>query len=500
MRHYKIYLFISLITLVACEDFLEIEPETTLSTANFYENQTDFEQALVGAYAPLQPLYEEDWQINEMRSDNTHFIFDIANRGTQADEDLATFTVETNNLSLLNKWTNDYLIISRANPIINQIDDAGIDEDARASIRGQALFLRAFAYFDLVKTFGGVPLITSIPASYEETFSTRATAAEIYDQIITDASEAASLLAPSAGHPAGRVSAGAARTLLADVYMTLERWSDAEQALTPVLSMGYSLLPNYGEIFSPSNEGNAEMLFEVAYVDNTSQPLFSEFPYSFLPELDDPSVITGVGPAQRNVGGSFNIPTPDLLARYEAGDERLPVSVAYYTGPSPMVGVTYDQTPYIHKFQHPHSIPGQTGQNFPVYRYAEVLLMMAEIVNEQNRSGEALTYLNQVRNRAGLADETSTDQATLREAIMTENQIELAFENKRWHDLVRKGMAVSVMNAFGQSVINNPGDYYYPAGSEPLPNAFNVTENFLLYPIPVSEIILNSQLEQNPGY
>ena len=125
---------------------------------------------------------------------------------------------------------------------------------------------------------------------------------------------------------------------------------------------------------------------------------------------------------------------------------------------------------------------------------------MAESLNEQGKLSEALGYVNMVRSRAGLGAVSAADKQKLQEIILRERRIELGFENKRWHDLVRSGLAVSTMNAFGQKVKANPGNYYYAAGNFPPPNTFNVTENNLLLPIPVTEIITNPEMVQNPGY
>lgn len=493
---------ILLITLSSCKDFLDVVPETTVTTANYFQSQEDFEQAVGGIYAPLQDIYERDWIVTELRSDNTYFTFDVANRGPKPEEDVATFMIESNNRNIEDQWSENYLIISRANQVLDMIEDVDFDQAAKDNLKGQAYFLRAFAYFDLVKNFGGVPLFLEPAASYEGTFMPRSPVNEVYDQIISDASAAAGLLPTKADQEPGRVTSGAAHTLLGDVYITLERWDDAETALKSVTNMSYSLLPDYADIFRPSNEGNDEIIFEVEYMEGTSQSLHSSFPYWFLPELSDPSVITGVSPASANGNGSFNVPTPDLIEAYEdtINDERFTASIAFYTGPSPLVGVTYDHTPYINKYQHPHGVYNQTGQNWPVYRYAEVLLMLAESLNEQGKSSEALSYLNQVRNRAGLNGVAATSQSELSDIILHERRIELAFENKRWHDLVRKGLAVNVMNAFGAKVKANPQDYYYAPGNTPPPNAFEVTENKLVYPIPLTEIRVNPDLEQNTGY
>ena len=493
---------ILLFTLSSCEDFLDVVPETTLSTASFFQSEEDFEQAVGGIYAPLQDLYERDWIMTEMRSDNTFFIFDVANRGPKPEEDVATFMVESNNRNVEDQWSYNYLIISRANQVLDAIREVEFDESAKDNLTGQAYFLRAFAYFDLVKNFGAVPLFLEPATSYAGTFKAKSPVEDIYDQIIADATAATELLLDKENQMPGRVTSSAAHTLLGDVYIRLERWADAETALRPVTTMGYSLLPEYADIFRPTNKGNEEMIFEVEYTEGTSQPLYSSFPYWFLPELSDPSVITGVSPASPNGNGAMNTPTPDLVAAYEdkVNDQRFAASIAFYTGPSPLVGVTYNHTPYINKYQHLHAVYNQTGQNWPIYRYAEVLLMLAESLNEQGKPAEALQYLNQVRSRAGLEDITNANQSELSEIILHERRIELAFENKRWDDLVRKGLAVPIMNAFGAKVKANPQQYYYAPGNIPPPNAFEVTEDNLVYPIPLNEINVNPELEQNSGY
>ncbi|WP_234572587.1 RagB/SusD family nutrient uptake outer membrane protein [Rhodohalobacter sp. 614A] len=502
MKFKSIYIVLVIFLLSGCEDFLSVSPETSVTPGNFFETQSDFEQAVIGTYAPLQTIYDtravfgagSDWAMGEMRSDNTHFNYNSAQRGAITLENVATFLIESMNGTVANKYNNNFLIIARANDVISRIDDVEFDQSAKDNLKGQALFLRAFAYFDLVTNYGGVPLHLEPSSSLEETSLPRSSESEVYNQIISDATAAAGLL-PSTGSAPGRATSGAAYTLLADVNMRLEQWAAAEAALRNVTN--YSLLPNYADIFNPGNEGNSEMIFQVEYAAGTSADVHSLFPYHFLPRLDDPSVITGVTPAQMNDGG-WNTPTPDLLAAYEEGDERHDASVGYFSGVNQ--ALVYDNIPYIKKYQHSHATFGQTNQNWPVYRYAEVLLMLAESINEQGGDiAEAQGYLNQVRRRAGLEDYVASGQADLREAIMNERRIELAFENKRWDDLVRSGSAVEVMNAFGNRVKENPDAYYY-FGNSPTGASFNVTQDKLLYPIPFREINLNPELTQNPGY
>ena len=169
-----------------------------------------------------------------------------------------------------------------------------------------------------------------------------------------------------------------------------------------------------------------------------------------------------------------------MVAAYEPGDERKAASI----GTATAGGVDY---PLIIKYLHPHTTATLTDDNFPVYRYAEVLLLLAEALDEQGKSAEALPYLNQVRDRAGLADIAST--ANLRDVIFNERRVELAFENKRWLDLVRTGRAVDVMSAFGASVKANPQAYYFPPGQQPVPAAF--TQIDLTFPLPADEALLS---------
>lgn len=487
-----------IIVLSSCKkDFLTLPPETTLTTPVFFKTQADFQQAVNGAYAPLRTLYynpannnSSGYIMGEMHSDNTHYILNPNFRATIDQEQIADFINDPSSLVVTARYTTDYLIIARANQVLAPIDAADFDQTLKDNIKGQALFLRAFAYFDLVQYFGKVPLHLTPVESREETALPLTSTDSIYAQIITDAQKAASLLPPKSTQEAGRATKGAANTLLANVYIVMKQYAQAETVLKGVVNSGeYTLLPDYAAVFNPANKNNSESVFEIQYKEG-SEGYASDFITPILPQPISAQEVTATF-AKYNVTPSsiqaltieaYNIPTPDIIAAYEAGDKRKDASIGYATAS----GTTY---PFIIKYLHPHAQFGITNDNWPVYRYSEVLLLLVEALNEQSKSPEALPYLNMVRNRAGLGNITTTSQDELRDIIMHERRVELAFENKRWTDLVRTGTAKAVISAYGARVKANPQAYYYPAGQAPPPAAF--TNISLTFPLPASEALLS---------
>jgi len=494
-------------TFASCKkNFLDIPPTASISTVTFYKTASDFQQAVVGTYAPLNALYGNsttlptqpdagDWTLGELRSDNTGFIFSVANRGFPTFEQADQFLDDGNNVAVTNKYSSDYTIIGRANQVLANIDAANIDATLKSTYKGEALFLRAFAYFDLVQYFGDVPLNLTPVTNIAQTQVPRNAIAQVYSQIIADAKLATTLLPKKASAEVGHVTANTANMLLGNVYIVLKQWPNAETVLQAIVSSGeYSLLGDYSAIFSNSNKNNAESLFEVQYTaDPTQTGLLNGFGYEFLPALPNPNVIPGYPSSSSNTFGNWNLPTPDLINAYEPGDKRQAANIAYVT----VGGITY---PYLKKYIQGASIYPFTSDDWQVYRYAEVLLFLAEAYNEDNKTSQAIPLINQVRARAGLAGVAVTDQAGLRTTIQHERQVEFAGENKRWKDLLRTGSAITVMNAQAAKIRANPTAYYYPAGVPPVPAAYNVTSTRLLLPIPNTEIQLDPLIKQNPGY
>ena len=318
------------------KDFLQLYSQTTLSAPVYYKSQSDFEHAINGAYAPLRTLYNgssagnannsgSEWVMGEMHSDNTRYIVDPNFRATTDREitDLCYLHDPNSDIATL-EYTNCYLVIARANQVLAFIDEVDFNATVKANIKGQAYFLRAFSYLSLVQYFGKVPLYLAPVASLAETSLAPSTVKQVYTNIITDAKHAAALLPDKSGQEAGRATAGAANTLLANVYMIQRKWAAAESALKAVVNSGkYSLIPDYAAVYDPANKNNNESVFEIQFKEGT-EGYASNFIYSFLPIISGATVtaITGVPGEQAVSAEPFNIPSPEIINAYEEGDKK----------------------------------------------------------------------------------------------------------------------------------------------------------------------------------
>ncbi|SFE51544.1 Starch-binding associating with outer membrane [Chitinophaga sp. CF118] len=476
------------------KSFLDLNPETIINGNAFYKTEPEIQQAVNGAYSILQPLANESyWIFGEMRSDNTWFQYNNQDRGREQWEFADEFLVPATAECISNFWKNSYIGISRSNDVLDNIPNVtDMTDAARDQYTGEAKFLRAFHYFNLVRQFGGVPLkLTSVQSPEATKSNGRATIDEVYAAILADLKDAAEKLPASySGTSVGRATKGAASTLLAKVYLTQKNYPSALAELRKVQALGYSLLTNYADVFDPNKKNGPESIFEIQYLGSQSG-LFSTFMYIFAPYTSGSYVTRDTKTSIHGSGSGWNIPTKDMIASYETGDKRKDVSMAdgYKDADSNFVNI-----PYVKKYNHGFTDVGRTNDNFPVLRYADVLLMIAECLNEQafTAGGEEFDLLNQVRARAGLAPKTAAtvaSQDAFRDAIFQERKIELAFENHRWYDLVRSGKAVEIMNAHG---VNQK------ALSTQIPaNGYQITVNRLLLPIPQTDVNLDN-LTQNP--
>ncbi|SJN19077.1 RagB/SusD family nutrient uptake outer membrane protein [Sphingobacterium sp. JB170] len=504
----------SMLAFSSCDNFLELSPADQVSGTTFFKTEADFMQALHAAYNPLRKV-GVDFYTSEMRSDNTHYEYNPGNQGTAIymRQDIADFTNNSSNDYSAEIYYNAYQGISRSNVILDRLETAGLATEVTARIEGQARFLRAFYYFKLVRYFGKVPLYIHEVSDESGAFQPRAEVDAVYAQIIEDASKAVEVLAQPTEFPQdGYATKGSATMLLGEVYATRKEYAKAEALLKSLSGMGYELLANYGDVFSTKNKNSKESILEVQFMEGLESGMQSNFIYVFLPRIYNTALITFGVQANNtsNTGGGWNTPTQGMIEAYEPGDTRLEASIGIaegtydvssyftleaqrkvtgYTAPAGKVGV-----PFIKKYLNPHTSPNNTDDNWPVYRYAGALLLLAEVQNEQGKTGEALENLNRVRRRAlpNSADLTASSKQIAKELILKERRVELAFENHRWFDLLRSGQAVEVLNKHGES-LREIHDYLSA-------ESYKVNEDKLLFPIPFAEIGVNTLLDQNAGY
>lgn len=343
-----------------------------------------------------------------------------------------------------------------------------------------------------------------------EAFKAKSTVEEVYQQILSDVSEAITigLPIPTTFPQSGRATMGAAKMLRAYVYMSQpnRNYPAAEQDLKDITNMHYELLDNYEDVFAKTNKNNQESIFEVQWIEDGSTDQYNTIPWRVIPKCSNNDFLMGIaGSNYAGTSGGWCVPTEEMVQSYEDGDLRLDASIAVAEGVTDAaenftceaVKTISDYTPtegksyyyFIRKYYHPpYAYSLRADDNFPIYRYAGALLLLAENLVEQNKNAEALPYINQVRARAGLPALTEVTA----EDVANEMRHELAFENHRWTDLIRTGKALETMSRFADDM-----RALYPWI---LPAEFDIKEERLVYAFPLREIQTNYLLEQNPGY
>lgn len=499
LKSRSLLIIVSVLAFLSCEDeFLNVTPDHFLTEGNFYQTEADFDQAVLGVYGSLQDYSLGAHFLEEGRSDNTMYD-NLLDQGQLGGSNQYSFldqfllTSDANPIS--NAWNIIYSAIKDCNVTLFNLENAtDIDSDFAMRAEAELRFFRAFYHFVAVRYWGDIPLRLEPVSSAEEAFAIeRSPVADVYSAVILDAEFAISNLPSTySGNDVGRITQGAARMLLAKVHLTRGNYSSAITLLNSIVNSGqYRLLDNYADIFDPANKNHAESIYQVQFKEGPEGES-SNFIYQFGPVGSRGVVFLGP-----QTGPGRNIPTNDMVAAYEENDLRRDVSIAFFDrDPSPLY--------YVNKYNNDTDpdFP-RTPDNWPLYRYADALLMLAEAINEEGyQAGKPFDLLNMVRMRAGLPERTPSDlpnQEAFRDAIAQERRVELAFENHRWFDLVRTGKAIEVMTAFGIEEVANPTlipPDYVPYTSE----SFNITEQKLVYPIPVRELELNPNMAQNPGY
>lgn len=488
MKNYGFTILLFLVFILpSCSDFLDLKPISSSSVAGFYNNQNDFTNAIIGAYSSLRAAgtYNFDMAVlGDLRSDNTEMGTTASDRFNY--NDMALFQMNVDNKISPQIWNSHYIGISRVNEIIDRIGGLTDAPDAfKNLIEGEARFLRGLFFFNLVRVFGDVPLIPKSLKTIDEAYEIgRSPASEVYNLIIEDLNIAASLL-PSTASQHGRASKGAALSLLGKVHLTTHEFDKARSALQNVIQANeYHLLEDFHDLWQVGNKNNDEIIFSVQFERASSGGTGSRFFELFTPYL-----YPYIG--YYTTAGGYNIPTENLVESFEAGDIRKDGSLqeSYLDADGNLVVGLQGrfQTKYTHM-----PVQGQgSSDNWPILRYADVILSYAEALNELNfvPNGEAFEYVNSIRQRAGLPEVSvghsdlnlSVDsQEEFRDLILKERRSEFAFEGHRWFDLVRTGKAIEVIR-------KNKG--------------IDITPNQLVLPIPQEQIDINPEnIKQNPGY
>jgi len=492
-KYIKLLFIAALPFLGGCaKKFLEIPPQGQLTSDQALKDPNAAAELVGGVYNSLyfggfdKNTVGFEWVMaTDVASDDgdkgsTSGDFDINGAG-----DIDNFRSNANNGIFNNLWLGYYTGIARANQAIDILGKATFDSTTRNRLIGEARFIRGMYYFNLVRSFGGVPKIIRYPEPAELTkdeFNTRASVADIYAVIIDDLQYGVDHL-PLKGDPAaqvGRATKGAAQSFLAKVYMYQKNWQKTFDLTDAVIKSNlYSLVPDYSLIFRehPVNgmggNNNSESIFEVqtgpSLTEGAASPLFSNG--------QGPRAVKGWD----DLGFGFNNPTADLVAAYEANDTRKNATIIFIqpTAGAPNVStgtVLWDgyrlpsqdsvvNQRYSYKAYHspiaesaqPSGGKDKKPKNIRLMRFSEVLLMYAEAAAMLGNAGEATAKLNMVRTRAGLPDGVGTQ-----DNIWKERRVELAMEQDRFFDLVRQGRAGTVLRAHGKTNFTDGKNEVYP--------------------------------------
>jgi len=492
MNRISIFCIGTMLFLQACAGFLDREPLDQLIVDNFYQTEEEVNRATLAAYAPMMDLewQGKSWMLTEIPSDNTQA------GGTDPDfTPIDNFTVSADNLPVANFWAIRYRQITLANVVITKLKESALAEEVKNSYEGEARFLRALAYFDLVRIYGGVPLVLEMPVFGEDLNFPRASVSEVYAQMEEDLQFAEEAL-PLAwtGSNLGRATKGAAMGLLAKVYLTERDFLGAKNYAEAVMNLGvYRLMDSYADNFElPTTDNNAESIFQIQLTGcagvgfgNAQQAYFAPWGEGITKDRDGWGSQIPTGPQVSNPGTT-------IFEAFEVGDMRKDPSImtagVFYPTINPEDG-GYKYPPSgasatscnIKKYvigSGPNVCFMATPQNSHVIRYSDILLTYAESIMEieggVSSNTNALNAFNQVRERAGLEPLSQIDK----EIMLQERRVEFAFEGHRWFDLLRSGRAVEILTLHGK----------------------NPSATRLLFPIPSAELQINTKLEQNPGY
>lgn len=460
----KILVLASLATLLmtSCGDsFFDLEPASSVTIDKVYKTASDYNVAVIGCYAKLQSQVNFYTECCEYRSDNLSLGAPTA--GTQDRYDIDHFTEKPSNGILSSYWANFNNNVYRCNLLLDQIDGANFAENLKKQYKGEAMFIRALNYFNMYRIWGGVPATKHVVSAAEALKVARYSDEQMFDLIAGELKEIVDnnyLPETYSSADMGRATSGAAKALLGKVYLTFHKWTEAKDILSQLIGK-YQLVSPIAQVFNVDNKNNNEIIFAVHFNKEIEGEGHSYW-YNLTNASDDTNQ------------------TSSLLNTFPTGDARKDL-------------ITYVQVEknvrLMNKFYDTKSPTFKTvGNDQILLRYADVLLMYAEALNEiqydASEGSLALKYLNAVRQRAGISNLTAKQlptQEKFRKGILVERQREFPYEGQRWFDLVRMGFAKSVMAE----------------------NGVEIKDYQLLFPIPQQEIEKvgdKSILWQNPGY
>ncbi|MGZ3754672.1 MAG: RagB/SusD family nutrient uptake outer membrane protein [Mucilaginibacter sp.] len=480
-----ILFFATIVSYQGCKkSFLNVNPAGNVAATQFWQTQADATSAVSAMYANLHEWTNIAFApiaVESMGSDDV----DKGSTPTDASfmNDFHNFSANSGEGQISDFWGGEYKTINFANQILDNVPGITMDATLKSRYLAEAKFIRAYAYFRLVRAFGGVPLRMHVPKTASDYNIPRASTADTWAAIESDLNDAASVLPQTySAVDVGHATKGAAVALHAKVAMYQKKWSDVLTYTNAVMGMGYSLFPNYEQLFRTNNKNNSESIFEIQCMLIPNNPGASNSQYS---------QVQGVR-GSTGGGWGFNVPSANLAAAYEAGDPRRDATIIFRgettpegdvipaSGDNPM----YNQKSYVPFSQYVSGFNEGCQQNKIVLRYADVLLMNAEANNELGNNAAAIASLELVRararagNNAILPKVTTTDQATLRTAIYNERRVELAMEFDRYFDVIRQGRGTAVFGVRGWTANKNE-----------------------VWPLPQNEIDLSAGvLTQNPGY
>lgn len=450
-------------SLGSCKKFLDEKPVSNLIEQNYYRNTDEVETGVIACYDGLQKVYDIEFKLTEIKADNTSGVSLEGDWGA-----IKFFRDGSSNFFLLDFWQRSFNTIARCNLVLKYLDRV-TDPVKQKYFEGEVKFIRSLMYFNLVRLYGDVPLLTaSINFDDFEKFK-RINKTEVYNQIKKDLLTSVDYCPASwPTNQVARVTKGASQALLAKVYLTLKEYDLAKAQLMPLLGANYKgntyqLNPSYAAVFNTASEMSKEIVFAVRYKASANGE-GNSFSYEYSNNGD-----------ARNVKASV-----PYQALFEASDVRKASTFNAVNG-------------LCTKFLDPTAPQRDAGNDFPVIRFADVLLMYAEVSNELSAvpGDEVLKPLNEVRARANASVYTETilgGKEKARELIFKERKLEFGFENQRWYDLVRmdQNTTISILKAY-LTETGNP--------------SINVPAYRLLFPIPQTEIDLSKgNLIQNPGF